>query len=61
MFYGCKTRYDRTLASKWAHNDIEYDERIQLDVWYVRNWSIELDIQILIKTILVVLSRKGSY
>lgn len=44
-----------------GRNDIEYDERVQLDVWYVRNWSIELDIQILIKTVLVVLGRKGSY
>ena len=44
-----------------GRNDIDYDERVQLDVWYVRNWSIELDIQILIKTILVVLRGKGSY
>ena len=44
-----------------GRNDIEYDERVQLDVWYVRNWCIELDIQILMKTFLVVLGRKGSY
>lgn len=44
-----------------GRNDVEYNERVQLDVWYVRNWSIELDIQILIKTVLVVLKRKGSY
>lgn len=44
-----------------GRNDIDYDERVQLDVWYVRNWSIELDMQILIKTVLVVIGRKGSY
>ncbi len=44
-----------------GRNDVEYNERVQLDVWYVRNWSVELDLQILIKTILVVLGRKGSY
>ena len=44
-----------------GRNDIEYDERVQLDVWYTRNWSIELDIQILLQTISVVLLRKGSY
>lgn len=44
-----------------GRNDIDYDERVQLDVWYTRNWSIELDLQILIKTIVVVLSKKGSY
>lgn len=44
-----------------GRNDIDYDERVQLDVWYVRNWSIELDLQILIKTVTVVLRREGSY
>ena len=44
-----------------GRNDIDYDERVQLDVWYVRNWSIEMDITILVKTLVVVLSGKGSY
>ncbi len=44
-----------------GRNDIEYDERVQLDVWYVRNWSIELDLEILIKTAIVVAGRQGSY
>ena len=44
-----------------GRNDIDYDERVQLDVWYVRNWSINLDVQILLKTVLVVIGRKGSY
>ena len=52
------------LTGLWqvsGRNDIDYNERVQLDVWYVRNWSVELDIQILLKTFLVVLGRKGSY
>jgi undecaprenyl-phosphate galactose phosphotransferase len=44
-----------------GRNDIAYDERVQLDVWYARNWSIELDIVILVKTVVIVLTRKGSY
>ncbi len=44
-----------------GRNDIEYDERVQLDVWYTRNWSVEMDIQILLQTISIVLHRKGSY
>ncbi len=44
-----------------GRNDIAYDERVQLDAWYVRNWSIELDIVILVKTVMIVLDRKGSY
>ena len=44
-----------------GRNDIEYSERVQLDVWYVRNWSIDMDMIILLKTIDTVLRRKGSY
>ncbi len=44
-----------------GRNDISYDERVRLDVWYVRNWSIELDIMILVKTAAIILSKKGSY
>ncbi len=44
-----------------GRNDISYEERVRLDVWYVRNWSLELDIMILVKTAAIVLLRKGSY
>jgi undecaprenyl-phosphate galactose phosphotransferase len=38
-----------------------YDHRIVLDLWYVRNWSLWLDIVILLKTIKVVLKMEGAY
>ena len=42
--------------------DIEnYDERIALDLYYIRNWSLWLDIIITIKTIKNVISKKGAY
>lgn len=44
-----------------GRNDIDYPERVQLDSWYVRNWSMWLDIIILMKTIKVVMARKGAY
>ncbi|MFZ5754251.1 MAG: exopolysaccharide biosynthesis polyprenyl glycosylphosphotransferase [Bacillota bacterium] len=44
-----------------GRNDIDYTERVKLDVKYVRHWSLWLDIKILIRTIGVVLARKGSY
>ena len=44
-----------------GRNDIGYKERVQLDVWYTRNWSIELDFMIIIKTLIVVIRQKGSY
>lgn len=63
-FYHYFTAVKPGISGLWqvsGRNDIDYDERVQLDVWYVRNWSIELDLEILIKTAIVVLGRKGSY
>jgi len=63
-FYQYFTAVRPGITGLWqvsGRNDISYDERVQLDVWYVRNWSIQLDIEILIKTAIVVFSRKGSY
>lgn len=44
-----------------GRNELSYAERVQLDVWYVRNWSLEMDLMILTKTLVAVLLRKGSY
>lgn len=38
----------------------DFEEVVRLDREYITNWSIGLDIKILIKTVLVVLDRKGS-
>jgi len=37
-----------------------YEIRIRLDLWYIRNWSIWLDLVILIRTVGVVLGRRGA-
>lgn len=44
-----------------GRSDIEYTERVQLDTWYVRNWSVWIDIVLLFKTFAVVALRKGAY
>lgn len=44
-----------------GRNDLDYDSRIRLDVDYAVNWSISADVRILIKTVVVVLARRGSY
>lgn len=44
-----------------GRNDISYDERVRMDTYYVRNWSIWLDIALLSKTIVTVLVRRGAY
>jgi undecaprenyl-phosphate galactose phosphotransferase len=44
-----------------GRNNVSYDERVEMDAWYVRNWSIWLDIFIILKTIPALLSKSGAY
>lgn len=44
-----------------GRNDVSYDDRVQIDSWYVRNWSVWLDIVILLKTVRYVLTGRGAY
>jgi undecaprenyl-phosphate galactose phosphotransferase len=43
-----------------GRSDVDFMSRVEMDVWYVRNWSIWSDLIILLKTVQVVLGRKGS-
>jgi len=36
-------------------------ERVKLDLWYINNWSLWLDVQILIKTFFEVLRKRNAY
>jgi putative colanic acid biosynthesis UDP-glucose lipid carrier transferase len=36
-------------------------KRIEFDHRYIREWSLWMDIKILLQTVLVVLSRKNAY
>lgn len=52
------------IAGMWqcsGRNDIDYTERVQMDSWYVRNWSVWLDIMILWRTFKAVFAKKGAY
>jgi undecaprenyl-phosphate galactose phosphotransferase len=44
-----------------GRNNTSYDDRVALDCWYVRNWSLWYDLVILVKTVRVVLWREGAY
>jgi len=44
-----------------GRSEVDYDRRVYLDKWYVRNWSLWLDIVILLKTVRVVLRKEGAY
>ena len=44
-----------------GRNELPFNERVALDTWYVRNWSLWLDTVILLKTFKAVLTGKGAY
>ena len=67
-------RYDDTQRRRldvrpgltgWAQvngrNLLTWEERIVLDVWYVEHWSLGLDLQILRRTLGVVIRREGLF
>jgi exopolysaccharide biosynthesis polyprenyl glycosylphosphotransferase len=48
------------LAQVSGRRDISTEERRKLDLYYVQNWSLWLDLTIIIKTIRVVFSKSGA-
>ena len=51
------------LTGLWqvsGRSDTTYQQRVQLDTWYVKNWTLWHDIAILAKTVPAVLDRKGA-
>lgn len=44
-----------------GRSDVPFDEMCLLDIYYIENWSIKLDAQILMMTVPRVLLRQGAY
>ena len=44
-----------------GRNNLSYEQRVELDVYYVKNVSFLLDLYILFKTIPAVIFKKGAY
>jgi undecaprenyl-phosphate galactose phosphotransferase len=43
-----------------GRNDVDFKSRVELDIWYIQNWNLWMDLVILIKTIKTVLFRDGA-
>ena len=70
LYYGYKTaeqifRVKPGMTGFWqvsGRNDVEdYGKRIDFDLYYIHNWSVWLDIIIMIRTFKAVLKGKGAY
>jgi len=44
-----------------GRSDTTYPERVAMDTWYVRNWSVWIDIMYLFKTVKAVVTGRGAY
>lgn len=45
-----------------GRSDIQnFDDVVRLDIAYIENWSLQLDFEILLRTVVVVLAKKGAY
>jgi exopolysaccharide biosynthesis polyprenyl glycosylphosphotransferase len=52
------------LTGLWqvrGRSQLDFDEMVLLDLYYIENWSLRLDMQILLQTLPAVVSSRGAY
>ena len=52
------------LTGLWqvsGRNDVSYAERVKLDIYYVENWSLLMDLTIIFKTVVMLLKGRSGY
>ncbi|GAI93282.1 unnamed protein product, partial [marine sediment metagenome] len=62
--YEIISRVKPGLTGLWqvrGRNILPFKKRLLLDEYYIRNWSLWLDIVILFKTMKVLITREGAY
>lgn len=62
-FYGLYTMVSPGITGLWqvsGRSNTSYEERLQLVAYYVRNWSLWLDIYLLLRTVRIVLFGRGA-
>ena len=48
------------MAQTSGRADLSFEDEVRLDTYYIENWNLKLDIQILLKTPWVVLSTRSA-
>jgi lipopolysaccharide/colanic/teichoic acid biosynthesis glycosyltransferase len=44
-----------------GRNELDFKKRIEIDLWYIRNWNLWMDLVILLKSFKTVISKKGAH
>ncbi|HZC18328.1 MAG TPA: sugar transferase, partial [Rubrobacteraceae bacterium] len=44
-----------------GRSDLSFEDMVRLDLYYIENWSLSLDIKIILKTVGAILRREGAY
>jgi lipopolysaccharide/colanic/teichoic acid biosynthesis glycosyltransferase len=62
----CRRRLDATpgITCLWGvsgRSALDFEEMVMLDLYYIDNWSLGLDLRILLQTALTLLQPSGAY
>jgi lipopolysaccharide/colanic/teichoic acid biosynthesis glycosyltransferase len=49
------------LSQVSGRSNLKFDDTVRLDIYYAENWSLWLDLKIILRTIPTVLKREGAY
>jgi lipopolysaccharide/colanic/teichoic acid biosynthesis glycosyltransferase len=52
------------LTGLWqvsGRSDLTFDEMVLLDIYYVENWTMGLDLNILLRSVPAVIQARGAY
>jgi exopolysaccharide biosynthesis polyprenyl glycosylphosphotransferase len=49
------------LSQALGRSDMSFDEQVRLDIYYAENWSVSMDLRVLLMVIPAVISGRGAY
>jgi exopolysaccharide biosynthesis polyprenyl glycosylphosphotransferase len=49
------------LVQALGRSDMSFDEQVRLDIYYTENWSVSMDVRIMLMIVPVILSGQGAY
>ena len=61
--YELRKRIKPGITGLWqvsGRNEVDYPQRVMIDMYYIMNWSVWMDYYIFLKTIFVILTRHGA-